>query len=74
MARKLWVKVKPLAKRESIQGQSADDLVVSVHAPAKDGKANARLVELLANHFHKTKAQVHILHGHVSRRKLIEID
>jgi len=75
MARRLWVMtVKPLAKSKSIQGRSAGDWIVSVRAPARDGKANDRLVELLVDHFHKTKARVRILHGHGSRRKLIEVD
>ena len=74
MARKLWVTVKPLAKKESVTQRSDFDLVVSVHAPARDGKANGRLVELLADHFHKAKKHIRILHGHSSRKKLVEVE
>lgn len=74
VARKIWVTVKPLAKKESVTQQSDFDLSVSVHAPARDGKANARLVELLADHFHTAKSSVRILHGHSSRKKLVEVD
>ena len=74
MARKLWVTDKPLAKKESIEQRSDGEFVVSLHAPARDGKANARLVELLADHFHKAKTHVRILHGHRSRKKLVEVD
>ena len=74
MARKLWVTVKPLAKKESVTQRSAFDLVVSVHAPARDGKANGRLVELLADHFHTAKKHIRILYGHSSRKKLVEIE
>jgi uncharacterized protein len=74
MARKFWVTVKPLAKKESVAQQSDLELVVSVHAPARDGKANGRLVEILADYFHTAKTQVRILHGHSSRKKLIEVD
>lgn len=73
MGRKIWVTVKPLAKKESVTQRPDIDLVVSVHAPAREGKANARLVELLADHFHTAKTQVRILHGHSSRKKLVEI-
>ena len=73
MARKLWVTVKPLAKLESVTQKSDEDLVVSVRPPAKNGKANARLIELLAAHFGTAKAQVRILRGHSSKKKLIEI-
>ena len=74
MALKIWVTVKPLAKIESVLRQSDFAFTVSVHAPAKDGKANARLVELLADHFHTAKSHIRILNGHASRNKLIEID
>lgn len=74
MARKLWVTVKPLAKKESIEQRSDGDLIVSIRAPARNGKANARLVELLANHFHTAKADVHVVRGHSSRKKLIAVD
>jgi len=74
MARKYWVTVKPLAKKESIEQRSDGSLVVLIHAPAREGAANVRLVEVLARHFHKAKAHVRILHGHRSRKKLIEVD
>ena len=74
MARRLWVTVKPQAKRESVHEHSTGEWVVSVCAPARDGKANGRLVELLGDYFHLTKAHVRILRGHGARRKLIEID
>ncbi len=74
MARRIWVTVKPLAKHESIQERSAGLWVISVRAPARDGKANERLVELRCDHFHKTKTRIRILCGHGSRRKLIEVD
>lgn len=74
MARKIWLTVKPLARKESVTQQSDNDYLVAVHAPAKDGKANARLLELLAVHFHTQKSNIRILRGHTSRKKLIEID
>ena len=74
MARKFWVTVKPLAKKESVTQPSDLELVVTVHAPAREGKANGRLVEILADHFHTAKTQVRILHGHNSRKKLVEVD
>ena len=74
MARKIWLTVKPLAKKESIEERSDTDFVVSIHAPARDGKANAQLVEILADHFHTGKSRVRIVRGHSSRKKLIAID
>lgn len=74
MARKIWVMVKPLAKHENVILESDGELLVSVNAPAKEGKANSRLIELLAEYFHTAKSNIRILRGHSSRKKLIEID
>jgi uncharacterized protein (TIGR00251 family) len=66
--------VKPLAKVEAIAEKSQGDFVVSVRPPAKNGQANARLIELLASHFGTAKTHVRIVRGHSSRKKLIEIE
>jgi hypothetical protein len=74
VARKISLTVKPQAKFESVIALSADDFLVAVHAPAKDGKANARVIELLAEYFHIAKSNIRIVRGHAARKKLIEID
>lgn len=74
MARKFWVMVKPQAKQETVTELADNHYLVAVRAPAKDGKANARLVELLAEHFHTAKSHIRILRGHAARKKLLEID
>lgn len=74
MARKIWVTVKPLAKHENVIVHSDGELLASVNAPANEGKANSRLIELLAEYFHTAKSNIRILHGQRSRRKLIEVD
>jgi uncharacterized protein (TIGR00251 family) len=74
MGRKFWVTVKPLAKFESVSELADNHYSVAVHAPARDGKANARLIELLAEHFHTAKSHIRILRGQSARKKLLEID
>lgn len=74
MSLKLTVTVKTQAKKESVTKIRNGELVVSVHAPARDGKANQALVRILANHFSVTKSDVRILHGHCSRKKLVSIE
>jgi len=74
MARKIWVMVKPQAKHENVILESDGELLVSVNAPANEGKANNRLIELLAEYFHIAKSNIRILRGQKSRRKLIEVD
>ncbi len=46
---------------------------IKVNAPATDGKANRRLVEMLAEYFDVSKSRVKITGGATSRNKLIEI-
>jgi len=70
---KIWVSVKPRAKREELKKISAGEYIASVHAPAREGKANEALIELLASYFSVPKSSVTIIRGVSSRRKLIEI-
>ena len=74
VGRKISLTVKPQAKLESVVELAANDYLVVVRAPARDGKANARVVELLAEYFHVAKSQIRILRGHAARKKLVEID
>lgn len=73
MARRISVTVKPNARKSLIAKLSETDYRVSVHAPAQDGEANRVLIELLAQHFDVPKTTIRIVHGHSSRRKLVEI-
>jgi uncharacterized protein (TIGR00251 family) len=68
----LSIKVVPNAKVEKIVPEGAG-YKVYLCAPAVDGKANARLVEFLADHCHVRKSAVSIVRGLTSRRKVVEI-
>ena len=70
---RIQVKVTPRAKRPGIEKTADGTLVVKVREPAEDGRANAAVVEALAEHFAVPKRAISIVHGHASRRKLIEI-
>jgi len=70
---RIQVKVTPRAKRPGIETATDGTLVVKVREPAEDGRANAALVEALAEYFGVARGGVSIVHGHTSRRKLIEI-
>lgn len=74
MGLKIWVTVKPRAKREEVKKIAGDAFLVSVHAPAQEGKANQALTEILARYFSVPKSSVRILHGRGGRRKLVEIE
>lgn len=70
---KIWVSVKPQAKVEEVKKISEEEYVASVHAPAREGKANEALIELLASYFSVPKSAVRIVRGQSGRRKLMEI-
>ena len=73
MARRIYVTVKPNAKRADITPISDTEFRVAVPAPAQNGKANEALVEILAGYFKVPKSTITILRGHSARKKLIEL-
>jgi uncharacterized protein len=73
MAQRISVTVKPNARKSLIAKLSETEYRLSVHAPAQDREANRVLIELLAQHFDVAKSKIRIVHGHFSRRKLVEI-
>ncbi len=68
------VRVKPNSRKEEVKELAPDRLEVKVGAPPEKGRANERVIELLAEHYGVKKSAVRILRGHSSREKLIEID
>lgn len=73
MNNRIKVKVIPNAKKNEIVGQLGDVLKIKLKAPAVEGKANAALVEFLAEKFGVKKNQVKIMAGLRSRQKIIKI-
>ena len=71
---KILVTVKPRAKKSEVKKISETEYAVSVHAPAREGKANGAVVELLADYFSVSKSSVKIIRGQTGRRKLVEIE
>ena len=69
----LTVKVIPNAKKPLVEKEEQNIYLVRVDAPAVGGKANKRLIELLAKHFGVKKSAVRIIKGEKSREKIIEI-
>jgi len=67
------VLVQPKASKDRIVGFHGDDLKVKVTAPPTGGKANQRLIEILAERLNVTKSEVEIIRGHTSRKKAVRI-
>lgn len=71
--RRLQIKVTPRARQPGITTAADGTLVIKVREPAEDGRANAAVIEALAEHFGVPQRAVTIIHGHGGRRKLVEI-
>ena len=71
---KIWITVKPQARREEVNKLADGEYSVSVRAPAREGRANEAVIELLAGYFAVSKSAVKIVRGQTARRKLAEIE
>lgn len=67
------VRVRPGARRTVVGGSREGALVVTVAAPAVDGKANAAVLAALAGAFGVRSRQLAIVAGERGRDKLIEL-
>jgi hypothetical protein len=67
------VKTVPNSKKHGVERIGEDDFKVKVDAKAEGGKANRRLVEIVAEFFQVPKSSVRIVKGFKSRSKIIEI-
>mgnify|MGYP001608005167 CR=1 FL=1 len=66
--------VKPNSKREGVVLSGEGTYTVRVSARPVEGKANERVVELLAAHFGIPKARVAIIRGTAGRKKIVQIE
>ncbi len=72
--RTLTIKVKPGARREALTELPDGSWVAEIKAQPVDGKANAALIALLAEHFGLRKAQVSIRSGAGGRLKRVQLE
>ena len=69
----LSVKIIPNSKKIEITKFGENDYKIKLDAPATGGKANIKLVEVLADYFHVPKSSVNIIRGLKSRNKIMKI-
>lgn len=74
MARRILVTVQPNSRSVTVAKISENEFRAAVREPARDGKANLALLDLLARYFGIPKSTLKIIRGHSSRRKIIELD
>lgn len=70
---KIFVKVKPNSKTESIKKLSETNFEICVKEPPVKGQANVAIIMALAKHFGVPFSAVRIILGHASRQKIVEI-
>jgi uncharacterized protein (TIGR00251 family) len=67
------VYVTPNAKQARVVKVSEDHFEVWVDERAVDGRANKRLLEIMAEHFKISKSKISILRGTKSRDKTVQV-
>jgi len=70
---KILLQIIPGCKQPKVERISDHKLKVWVDAPAKGGRANQRLLEIVAAYLNKGQKKIRIIRGHKSRNKVIEI-
>ncbi len=70
---RIRVAVVPNAKTPEILKVGEGEYRVRVNARATEGRANERLIELLAGHFGIPKSRVRIIRGVRGRNKVVEV-
>ena len=70
---RISVKVKPNARQNSINQIDENTFEVRVTVPPEKGKANKKVIELLAKHFHTAKSNIELVSGETSKEKVFEI-
>lgn len=67
------VVVHPGSSRQGIQRVEPRGLVVALHAPPADGRANDELIELIARTLRLPRSSIALVRGHASRQKTLRL-
>jgi uncharacterized protein (TIGR00251 family) len=70
---KLPIKAVPNASKDQVCGWLGNELKVRVAAPPEHGKANQRIVRLLAGFLELPESRIRIVSGQSNARKVAEI-
>jgi uncharacterized protein (TIGR00251 family) len=70
---RLTVHVQPRATPPGVAGRHGDALKVRVDAPPTDGRANERLIAIIAEALDVARRDVSLVSGEASRHKVLEI-
>lgn len=67
------IKIFPGIKKERVRVLLEDKLEVYVKEKPEQGKANVRMIELLAKHFDVSEKKLKIIKGSKTRNKIVKI-
>jgi uncharacterized protein (TIGR00251 family) len=70
---KIFVTLHPNSSKQEIQKIDETNLVVYLHKPAVENKANLELIKMIAGYFNVSKSSVVITSGLKSKKKVLEI-
>lgn len=70
---RLTIKVRPNSRVEAVEKVNDKEFNVKVNAPAKEGRANQAVVELLSGYFDVPKSRISIIKGSKSKIKIVEL-
>lgn len=73
MKKRIELKVIARAKKEGIEKTGEDSYKIKVTTAPEKGKANAKIIELLAEEFGIRKQNITIISGLASNRKVVEL-
>lgn len=74
MKLRINVKVKPSSRSNDVIKLTNNSFEVKVTIPPEKGKANKKVIELLAEYLKVPKTNISIVRGHSSRQKVFEIE
>ncbi|MFC1666415.1 DUF167 domain-containing protein [Candidatus Omnitrophota bacterium] len=72
--RRIKLKVITRAKKEEMKEISKDNYRIKVSSPPEKGRANTRIIELVAEQFGLIKRDIKIVSGETSNNKILEIN
>jgi uncharacterized protein (TIGR00251 family) len=71
---RIRVRVRANARKNEVKQLDQNQFLISVTAPPVEGKANEKVIELLAEYFCRPKRCITIFRGKASRDKIVEIE
>lgn len=71
---KITVSVKPNSKKEHVEKQPDGSYIVRVNVPPIEGRANERVIELLAEYFQCAKTKIALVSGQRGKKKIFSVE